>query len=191
MKQKTFRTRRLVLRPYRASDYAAWKRWGEGVLPPKNPFDWSPSRGHRWNRAEFAKLLKKHGANARADRQHVWVVFERRSGAVLGYVDVATLHRGPLQKGNLGYRLDNRYWGKGFGREMLQRMIPVVLRELRLQRLEAVIDLDNRASRALATAVGLKREGVRKNYYYQNKRWDDQVVYIATREMYRLPRLHP
>jgi ribosomal-protein-alanine N-acetyltransferase len=50
--------------------------------------------------------------------------------------------------------------------------------------LEAAIDLDNHASIALARAAKLHDEGIKKHYWFQNNRWQDQRVFIAVPELF-------
>jgi RimJ/RimL family protein N-acetyltransferase len=188
---KTYRTRRLTLRPYSLNDYPAWAHAYLSVLPRKSKHDWIPSQKLPVNRREFARIVRRHQRLAKADRTYVWAIFDRKSGELLGHVDISVISRGALQFANLGYRILNRHWRKGYASEALTTMIPATLRELRLNRLEAVIDLDNRPSIALARSVGLNREGVRRSYYYQDLGWADQVVYTAIRQDFRLKTLHP
>jgi RimJ/RimL family protein N-acetyltransferase len=86
---------------------------------------------------------------AKQDFTYVWPIFERRSGACVGSIDIHIIARDVLQVANLGYRIDNRYWRRGYAREAVSRIIRAAFQDLKLNRLEAVIDLDNRPSIAL------------------------------------------
>jgi len=97
--------------------------------------------------------------------------------------DVGDEH--PYQMASLGYLIINIYRGKGYATEAVKKVVKAGLNDLKFHRLEAAIDLDNKASIRLAMAAGLYREGIKKHYWYQNKRWDDQVVFIAVRELCR------
>jgi RimJ/RimL family protein N-acetyltransferase len=154
-----------------------------------NPWDAAPLARSKRSRREFLARVARQERLACQDHTYIWTMFERSTGDLVGVLDVHILTRGRLQVANLGYRIDNRYWRRGFAREMLKAMIPILLRDLRLQRLEAVIDPDNRPSIRLVRGLGLKREGLRRNYWFQNGRWDDQVVFVATRQSVGLPTL--
>jgi RimJ/RimL family protein N-acetyltransferase len=185
----TIRTRRLILRPLAPADYRAWAESYRNLQPPRSKYDRIPARP--MDRAEFRRVLARFAWLRRRNGTLVWSIFERRTGAHIGRVDVHVLSRGPLQVANLGYLVLNTHWRRGYAREAVLAVMPRVLRDLRLHRLEAVIDPDNRASIALARSVGMRREGVRMRYYYQRGGWADQVVYAIDREDLELPTLHP
>jgi ribosomal-protein-alanine N-acetyltransferase len=94
-------------------------------------------------------------------------------------IDIAIYERGSLQFANLGYRLFNRYWGQGLAGEAVGAAITIGHRDLKLQRLEASIDLHNKRSIKLVKKLGLEREGIKRAYWFQNGGWDDQVIYVA------------
>jgi ribosomal-protein-alanine N-acetyltransferase len=89
---------------------------------------------------------------------------------------------------NLGYYIINTYRGNGYATEALSAIVPAAFADLKFHRVEAVMDLDNRAGVALARRAGLHREGIKKHYWFQNGKWDDQLIYIATPELYKIPR---
>ena len=189
--RKTYRTKRLELRPYKLADFAAWV-WGhQNFLPKKNKYDWQPPRQFHPTRKQFREVMLRQHRKAKAGTTYIYPVFKKSTGAWIGVIDIHILNRDELQVANLGYRINNLYQGQGFAKEALTKIIPAILKDLKLNRLEAVIDLDNKASIALTRSVGMAREGVRKNYYYQNGKWDDQVIYIADRKRFGLPPLHP
>lgn len=117
------------------------------------------------------------------------VFLKKKSHKLIGVVDIHILQRGVLQMANLGYRIFNQYWGKGYGNEVVKKLIVSSLIDLKLNRLEAVIDMDNKRSINLVNSIGLRREGIRKNYWFQNKQWDDQIVFVADRVQFNLPKL--
>jgi [ribosomal protein S5]-alanine N-acetyltransferase len=191
MTRKTYRTSRLVVRPFKASDYETWARFIAESRPRKNRFDWERTSEFRTSRTAFLKKINHSKKSAADDEMYFWAIFRRRERDLIGFVDIYVLARKSLHFANLGYRIDNRFWGRGYGKEALSRMIPAALRDLKLNRLEAVIDLGNRRSTAVARAAGMKREGVRRRYYYQDRHWADQVVYVSDRKGAGLPVLHP
>ncbi len=188
LKRKTYQTRRLVLRPYRETDFSTWRDVLSTALPKKTPQDWEAPPGQKFTRQVFAQIKRRQ--EKAVDKGHfVWPIFIEKHNQFIGFVDVTVLIRDSIQVANLGYRIDNRYWRKGFAKEAVSAMIKNALVDLKLNRLEAVIDLDNKASIGLARAVGMKREGIRRHYFYQNGKWEDQVIFIATRANFGLPPL--
>jgi len=184
MKRKIYRTRRLILRPFILSDFSKWKKAHEIAAPAQDKFDLNPLPAERCTKYEFKELLMRQRRNEKADRLYVWNVFLRKTGAYIGRIDIATIIREPYEMANLGYYIINIYCGKGYAKEALKKLIPAGLHDLKFHRLEAIIDTDNFVSIKVAKKVGLYREGIKKHYWFQNKRWEDQVAFIATPELF-------
>lgn len=184
MQRKTYRTRRLIVRPFTSRDFRVWRASFDAAKPAVDKHDISPWPLKRRTKAAFKAIVQRQLKNAKAGKVYVWHVFLKNTGEYIGRLDIATVVREPHQMANLGYYVINTYRGKGYAFEALACIVRAGLKDLRFHRLEAVIDLDNRKSIKLAKKVGLYREGIKKHYWYQNKRWEDQVVFIATPELY-------
>ena len=185
IKRKTYRSRRLVIRPLKLADFETWLRSQELAKPSRGKFDADSLPLERRTRANFNKAVRRQQRQARNDSVYVWNVFLKKTGELIGHLDINPIAREPYQMANLGYRILNNYWGQGYATEAVRSLVSHAFKDLSLHRFEAVIDLDNKASIALAKACGLHREGIKKHYWYQNNRWEDQVVYIATPELFR------
>ena len=177
MRRKTHQTARLTLRPLRQCDYSTWVKAYAGGLKQQNEWDQGPLTKNKCTHRVFTQFLLRHRRLAREDRCYIYGVF-RRSTRV-GMIDIAIYERGSLQFANLGYRLFNRYWGQGLAGEAVGAAITIGHRDLKLQRLEASIDLHNKRSIKLVKKLGLEREGIKRAYWFQNGGWDDQVIYVA------------
>lgn len=187
MKQKIYKTKRLEIRPLSLSDYGLWEQ--ACLLPPSkttNKWDKKPPIP---SKELFKKVIKRHQSQSKADQTYQWGVFEKNSKKLVGMVDIHILERYVVQKANLGYRIFNQYWGQGYGKEAVSKIVIKGLLDLKLNRLEAVIDLENKRSIKLVKSIGLRSEGVRKNYWFQNKKWNDQIVFVADRSHFKLPQL--
>ena len=180
MRRLVHKSSRLVLRPLRRHDYSAWKRaYGEG-FPAQNKWDVGP---RPCTRTLFESCRRRHADWARADECYVYGAFLGQE--LVGVIDISIHARDSLQFANFGYRVFNRHWRQGLGREMARAGLVIGLKALKLQRLEASIDLDNRRSIRLARAIGMEREGIKRAYWFQEGRWDDQVIYVARPEHLR------
>jgi RimJ/RimL family protein N-acetyltransferase len=134
------------------------------------------------SRAEFKKIVQRHERVARADQCYIYGIFEKRSGALVGAVDIFVIIRGLYQMGNLGYRIHNRYWNRGYGKEAASAALRIGFNDLKLNRLEAAINLDNKKSIALARSIGMRREGIKRRYLFENDQWTDHILYVANPE---------
>jgi RimJ/RimL family protein N-acetyltransferase len=190
MKRISFKTKRLIIRPHRSSDHKEWLFGYTKSLSKKSKYDRSPLKESECTKKIFNKIRARHEKLARLDHTYVWAMYDKKTKRFVGNIDVFVICRDTLQIANLGYRIFNLYWRKGFAREALKTAMPKILISLKLNRLQAVIDNDNIPSIKLAKSV-MKSEGTVKNYHYQDKDWADQKVFSVTRADLKLPVLHP
>lgn len=102
----------------------------------------------------------------------LWAVVERESAAVIGDAGLLLYaHRGPEIE--LGYRLKVPYWGKGFATEAARAWLAHGFEELRLDRIVAVADEENVASRRVLEKIGMRYE--RRTEYMGH----DALLYAA------------
>lgn len=186
MKRKIYKSKRLVLRPFRLSDFAAWKTSYQLAGPPQTVWDDLGKKPKRLTRNEFLKLVRKHKKAEREDYMYFWGIFLKASGEYLGSIDIFPIQRKFLNKANLGYSIFSQHRKKGYATEALRALIPRIFKDIGFHRFEASIDLKNTASQKLAKSAGLTKDGVRKLYWKNEKgKWIDQVVYIAVPELFR------
>jgi [ribosomal protein S5]-alanine N-acetyltransferase len=104
---------------------------------------------------------------------HAFAVCRRADGAIVGIVNLSNIVRGGFQSGYLGYYGFAGHERQGHMRAGLQAVIRHAFRTLRLHRLEANVQPDNAASRALVTACGFRLEGYSPRYLKVAGRWRD------------------
>lgn len=134
------------------------------------------------SKGDFRKIMRRHERMAKQDRCYVYGAFDKKTGTLIGVVDIFVIVRDHYQMGNLGYQIHNRYWGKGYGKEATYAALKIGFRDLKLNRLEAAINLDNPRSVGLAKSIGMRREGIKRRYIYENEEWTDQITFIANPE---------
>lgn len=81
-------------------------------------------------------------------------------------------------RGEIGYVLGSKYWGKGIA----ARAVKMVAAEIffdwpNLERLEGLVDVDNIGSQKVLEKAGFQREGVFRKYFIQKGRARDAVVF--------------
>ena len=146
------------------------------------PYDLKIPKGAKFSKIAFAKVIRKHRSLAKKDKVYVLGVFHRKTNQYLGHVDLAVIYRSDMQWGNLGYGILNQYYGNGFGREAALAALKIGFKFLDFHRLEAVINLDNLRSIKLAKSIGMKAEGKRRAFIFENGRWADHLVFSAIPE---------
>lgn len=182
IKRKEVRTRRLVLRPLKGSDYSAWFDAYVNALPKQSKWDCGSKDQKTCSIARFRKLKARHEELAKQDDWYWFGVFEKKSGVLIGHIDIDVFVRSTHQFANFGYRIYNRHWGKGYGQEAATAGLKIGFKQLKLNRLEAAINLTNRKSIRLAKAIGMRKEGIKKRYWFEDGKWTDQLVYVARPE---------
>jgi RimJ/RimL family protein N-acetyltransferase len=176
------KTRRLILRPLKSSDYANWFDCWVNRLPSFSKWDSGPKTARQCSVTYFNKLKARHLKLAKDDDYYWFGVFEKKSGYLVGAIDFDVFARSTHQFANFGYVIYNRYWGVGYGQEAAAAALKIGFSQLQLNRLEAAINFDNRKSIRLAKAIGMTREGIKKRYWYEDGKWVDHLIYVANPE---------
>jgi RimJ/RimL family protein N-acetyltransferase len=126
--------------------------------------------------------MKRHEKMAKDDYLYAYAAFEKKTGRLIGNFDFFVMIRDCYQMANLGYRIHNHYWSQGYGKEIATKALEIGFKDLKLNRLEAAINLDNRRSLALARSIGMRREGVKKRYLFEDNHWVDHIIFVANPE---------
>ncbi len=182
MKRTEFKTKRLILRALKKSDYAAWSDAYVNCLPEKSKWDRGPMKINLCNEKWFHKIKKRHSDFARKDDCYFYCIFEKKSGALIGQIDFNIFLRSTHQFANFGYFIFNRHWGKGYGQESAAAGLKIGFKQLKLNRLEAAINLDNKKSIRLVKNIGMRYEGIKKRYWFEDGKWVDHLIYVANPE---------
>ncbi len=81
------------------------------------------------------------------------------------------------KRAEIGYELYPNYWNKGYATEAVSKVISYGFNELDLTRIGAVVFIENKPSNKLLKKLGFVKEGVLRNYMYQNNIPYDTNVY--------------
>lgn len=182
MKRLEVGTRRLILRPLKNSDYDVWFDAYVNGLPKQSKWDREPMSPKKCTRKWFNKIKAEHERLAKNDDYYRYYAFERKTGALIGQIDFDIFVRSTHQFANFGYQIFNRHWGKGFGEEAARAGLKIGFQQLKLNRLEAAINLDNKVSIRLSKRIGMRREGIKKRYWFEYGKWTDHLIYVANPE---------
>jgi ribosomal-protein-alanine N-acetyltransferase len=123
----------------------------------------------------------------RAQRDDFFPVVACRAGdgAMVGVFTISQIVRGFFQSAFLGYYGHVRHANRGYMRSGLELVLDLAFSELRLHRLEANIQPDNRPSIALATGAGFRLEGYSPRYLLIGGQWRDHERYAITADEWR------
>lgn len=126
----------------------------------------------RWGIAlkENDKLIGTGGFN-----QFVRVGMERVA-AEPGSVATRTTRAG------IGYDIAQAYWNRGYMTEALRAFVRYGFEQLNVNRIEALVMLENDASARVLEKLGFEREGVLREYgFWKNQFWDLQMFALLKR----------
>ncbi|XP_057450252.1 uncharacterized protein LOC130741387 [Lotus japonicus] len=78
----------------------------------------------------------------------------------------------------LGYVMGSKYWGKGIVTNVVKRVVKAAFTELpQLERLEALVDVENVGSQKVLEKAGFYREGVLRKYLFIKGKSRDMVMF--------------
>ena len=181
MKLLTRITPRLVVRPIESKDYSVWRQANLTMLRPQNIWDLGPIPQRKLTQSGFRKMLRGQTERRKKDTFYSLGVFDK-AGTLVGGVSIMEVARGISQTAFLGYRIFNRYWGKGYAKESVRAVIEIGFEDIKLHRIEAGIEPKNLRSIRLAKSLGMRREGLKKRALFLRKTWVDLIMFTVTTE---------
>jgi len=105
-----------------------------------------------------------------------WVIIEKCSNNFIGYFGFWRIIKEHC-RAEIGYALNQRYWGLGYMTECLKTMMKFGLKELQLHSVEANVNPHNEKSIKLLEKIGFQKEAyLRESFLYDNK-FLDTVTY--------------
>lgn len=96
---------------------------------------------------------------------------------IIGSVNFSDIRFGPMQKASLGYKIDHRYWHRGYAWEACVKCLDIIFQEYGLHRIEAHIMPSNQPSIRLIKKLGFIYEGVEHESAEINHHWQDLLQF--------------
>jgi len=115
---------------------------------------WYPHPDRAYTREYLQYLGNRYSAGMFYD----WGILYEPDGKMVGTCGFTSFSCAS-DSAEVGYVVNPEYWGKGIGREALERVLQFGFEELMLHRIEAKFLLDNERSRHLMESVGMTFEG--------------------------------
>ena len=84
----------------------------------------------------------------------------------------------------LGYWLLPAYWGQGFVRDTLEAVIPYIFKQLKVERIEAFVEVGNDASDKVLCKQGFQYEGTMRNCELKNEQFISLKVFGLLQSQY-------
>lgn len=103
-------------------------------------------------------------------------IFLKDSDELIGTCQIFKVHAAS-RRAECGYLLAPAYWRQGLASEAMRCFLHYCFHTLKLNRLEADIDPDNKASLKLLQRLGFEREGVLPERWIVNGKHSDSWIY--------------
>lgn len=123
---------------------------------------------------------KEEGINFIKDKvaAHPWFRAICIDNKPIGSISVTPNSGSSKCRGELGYALAWSYWGRGIATQAVKMVAKTVFEEWpHLERLEALVDIENVASQRVLEKAGFKKEGVLRKYLIRKGRTRDFVMF--------------
>lgn len=121
----------------------------------------------------IANYLKYRGDGDRR-RIYDYVARLRSDGSLIGGASFGRSHPAIA---SLGLRVVPSHGGRGYATELAQRMLAFGFGELRLNRIEADVALENKPCLRVMEKIGMRREGVARECIFAQGRWWTEARY--------------
>lgn len=77
----------------------------------------------------------------------------------------------------LGYVLGENWWGNGYALEAVNALITISFAHYKIERVQAYCIIENVQSYRLMEKIGMKREGLLRNFFFKNEIFYDVYIY--------------
>lgn len=104
-----------------------------------------------------------------------WVVADREGDGLIGTVTLFDWNR-DHRRAEIGFMLGRAHWGQGFAQEAVRAALRFGFDAMDLHRVEADVHPENAASLRLLERLGFRREGLLRERWRVEGRWDDSVL---------------
>ena len=144
-------TKRLCLRRLQNSDVKALiELWSDPEV--------TKHLGGPRDRGKLEKIFEEEVKNPFAEQYDLWPVEEKQSKEVVGDCGLLAKEVDGKEEIELIYIFKASAWGKGYATEIGRAIVKYAFEELKLGRVIALIEPENKASERVALKVGMKFE---------------------------------
>lgn len=137
---------------------------------------WDAHRSIGESRAYIRYMQRKYRMGEAAS----WGIEWKESGRIIGTIGFMWIHF-EHASAEVGYSLARDMWGQGIMTEALREVIRYAFETLRLNRVEAIHEVDNPASGAVMRKCGMRHEGCLRQKLRNKGQYVDVDLYAILR----------
>jgi len=119
------------------------------------------------------KQFKEYVEEMNSDANKAFAVVNLQTNAIVGVVELRDIFMFDFKNSYITYYAFHQHLRKGFMKLGVLQAIAVAFKRLKLHRLEANIQPENKASIALAKSCGFKKEGFSPKFIKKGGQWKD------------------
>ncbi|HXF60333.1 MAG TPA: GNAT family protein [Caldilineaceae bacterium] len=131
--------------------------------------------------SQAAELIDFFDESFELERAIRWGIERKEDGALIGTCGFVWLR---TYRGEIGYELHPDYWGQGYMREALDAILDFGFSELGLNRIEALVMVENERSARLLRALGFQEEGVLRQHDFFKDQFHDMRLFAILADDY-------
>lgn len=172
----------VTLRPVRLRDGKTWSHLR--IRNQNSLMPWEPTGVGSWaERHQPGSWPPLYAAlKSEAKRGTLLPFVIEVDGRYVGQLTIGNIQRGAVKTAWIGYWVDAGHTGAGVATAAVALGVDHGFGPGGLHRLEATVQPDNEASKAVLAKVGFREEGLLKRYMDVNKRWRDHMLLALTAE---------
>ena len=130
--------------------------------------------------------FKQYLRDDKAEDKFTLLVCLNSDGAIVGSVGLSQMSYGSFCSCYMGYAVGAPYASQGYMTEGLHLVLKHAFGKLKLHRVEANIQPENKVSIALVKRVGFQREGYSPGYLKIAGRWCDHERWAMVKEDFKI-----
>jgi ribosomal-protein-alanine N-acetyltransferase len=164
-------TERLVLRKLRMEDAEDMFEYGRD---PEIAFRglWPPLQSLEESLADLADTLEGYSRGSEIS----WAMEHKAEGKMIGRIGLGPYSR-MNNRAEIGYAMNRSYWGQGLATEAVRGVLGFAFGQMGLNRVQAIVLLDNIGSMRVLEKSGMRREGLLRKYQYVLSAYWDVYMY--------------
>lgn len=111
-------------------------------------------------------------------KAYEYAIFHKDSNEFIGFADVEIyIQNSHGGNGEIGYFMLPEHWGKGYATEIATTMLTICFNHIKLHRVCASCNINNKSSENIMKKIGMKKEGVFKKARFKHGEWVDELRY--------------
>uniref|UniRef100_A0A5B7BCG4 Putative Acyl-CoA N-acyltransferases (NAT) superfamily protein n=1 Tax=Davidia involucrata TaxID=16924 RepID=A0A5B7BCG4_DAVIN len=156
----------IALRPYQVSDVEDFMEWCDDEVVRLSRLR------HFTSREDAVSYLKETVI------PHPWYRAICLDNRPIGFISITPGSGDERCRGRITYALGSKYWGQGITTVAVKKVISTVFEEFpSMQRLETIVDVDNKRSQRVLEKSGFLKEGVLRKYVIFKGNIYDVIMY--------------